>query len=124
MHKANTFPTLQGELEHRSPKARYRRTDRKKFIKQLTQIERRQARIRRIKQQNSVNEANTKPSPPPEIALHPEQHHHIGKNENTYEEFGAFIRKHCDDPAVIVRFLMCYTSVLSHSHNYNLEFSS
>jgi hypothetical protein len=37
---------LKGELEHRSPKARYTRTSRKGFIKQMTQIERRQARIR------------------------------------------------------------------------------
>lgn len=115
---------MQGELEHRSPKARYRRTDRKHFIKQLTQIERRQARIRRIKQQNSVNEAHTKLSPPPEIATRPEQHHHIGQSEDTYEEFGAFIRKYRDDPAVIVRFLMCYISVLLHSHNFNLGLSS
>jgi hypothetical protein len=39
----------QGELEHRRPKAWHLRTDRKAFVKQMTQIERRQARIRRIK---------------------------------------------------------------------------
>ncbi len=40
----------QMELEHRSPKSRYRRTSHKQFEKQLGHIERRQARIRRIRQ--------------------------------------------------------------------------
>ena len=38
------------ELEHRSPKSRYLRTSRKNFEKQLGNIERCQARIRRIRQ--------------------------------------------------------------------------
>lgn len=95
---------MQGELEHRSPKARYRRTDRKAFIKQLTQIERRQTRIRRIKQR--VSEVNHKHSSemnqPREAAVNPEQHHHIGRNENTYHEIGAFLHAHTDDPAIKV----------------------
>lgn len=93
---------FQGELEHRSPKARYKRTDRKEFIRQLTQIERRQARIRRIKQQTSMTKPKADLYQQRETAITPEQHHHIGQNENTYEELGAFLRKHHDDPAVVV----------------------
>jgi hypothetical protein len=44
-----TRTRVQGELEHRTPKARYKRTSRKAAIKQLTQIEQRQERIRRIR---------------------------------------------------------------------------
>lgn len=57
-------------------------------------------------------EVPAKPLWPEETAMGPEQHHRIGKNENTYEDFGAFIRKHRDDPAVVV----CpqYTCVLGH----------
>lgn len=94
---------LQGELEHRSPKARYRRTDRKDFIRQLTQIERRQACLCQIKQQTSKIKLPTNPHQPREMAASPEQHHHIGKNENMYEELGGFLRKHQNDPAVTVR---------------------
>jgi hypothetical protein len=43
------YTFVQGELEHRTRKARYRRTDRKNFQKQLAQIERRTARLRRIR---------------------------------------------------------------------------
>ncbi len=41
------------ELEHRSPKSRYLRTSRKGFETQLGSIERRLARIRRIRQKLS-----------------------------------------------------------------------
>ena len=53
MRNISLFLT-QGELEHRSPKSRYACTDRKSFIKQLTVIERRQARIRRIRVMNKL----------------------------------------------------------------------
>lgn len=53
MRNISLFLT-QGELEHRSPKSRYTCTDRKGFIKQLTVIERRQARIRRIRVMNKL----------------------------------------------------------------------
>ncbi len=46
---------LQIELEHRSSKSRYLRTNRKNFEKQLGDIERRQARNRRIRQKLNKN---------------------------------------------------------------------
>lgn len=111
----------QGELEHRKPKARYRRTDRKAYIKQLTQIERRHARLQRIKQKEKTLRP---PSEPPssrtlstsevhEAAITPEQHHHIGKSENIYEDIGAFLRNNADDPAIKVG----YPSVINQYSN-------
>lgn len=88
----------QGELEHRTPKARYSRTNRKEFVKQMAQLERRQARIRRIRAKNfaTVNiDAEALPSTP-------DVHHHIGKSQNNSEHIGLFVQKHLGDPAVKV----------------------
>jgi hypothetical protein len=89
---------LQGELEHRTPKARYTRTSRKNFIKQITQIERRQTRIRRIRDRlrQTKNVGNE------EVASSPDAHHHIGKSENNPEHIGRFLQEHADDPATKV----------------------
>lgn len=89
----------QGELEHRNSKARYRRTDRKTVVKQLTQIERRQARIRRIRQKHQAATKITNEN----VANTPEEHHHIGKSEKCFEEVGDFLRLHSGDPAVKVQ---------------------
>ena len=43
----------QGELEHRTSKARFRRTDKKQFVKQMAGIERCEARIRYIRNLNN-----------------------------------------------------------------------
>lgn len=37
-----------------------------------------------------------------EAAISPEQHHHISKNENTYEDIGTFLRNNADDPEIKV----------------------
>lgn len=39
----------QGELEHRTPKTRYKRTDKRLFVHQLTHIERREVHLQRLK---------------------------------------------------------------------------
>jgi hypothetical protein len=90
---------FQGELEHRSPKARYTRTSRKHFIKQLTQIERRQARLRRIRARHHeagkpANEA---------VATAPEAHHIIGKSQNYPQNIPLFLQKYAGDPAIKVK---------------------
>jgi hypothetical protein len=87
-----------GELEHRTSKSRYKRTSRKFFVKQLAEIERRQARIRRIRQTHeNVGLLQDK-----DIAQTPEAHHHIGKSENFPEHVGTFLQKNSGDPAVKV----------------------
>jgi hypothetical protein len=93
---------LQGELEHRHPKARYKRTSKKGFKQQLAQIERRQARIRRIKQR-STSGSNASPELRGPQDADPAIHHHIGASENDRLHIGKFCREHADDPAVMVR---------------------
>ena len=88
----------QCELEHRTPKARYKRTDRKAFVKQLVQIERRQTRIRRIRSKlHSGRQAQREV-----VANTPHEHHHIGLSQNQYEHIGTFLQKNANDPAVKV----------------------
>lgn len=91
---------LQGELEHRTAKARYHRTDKRDFIKQMAQLERRQERIRRIQAQ-SLGEGNGN-SPCERVATNPDAHYCIGKSEDYPEHIGLFVNKNHGDPAVQV----------------------
>lgn len=65
----------------------------------MTKIERRQTRIRRIKQKLS-NEIHTE-----DVATTPDAHHHIGLSENRYEHIGSFLNAHSGDPAIEVLLL-------------------
>jgi hypothetical protein len=90
-------------LEHRTPKARYRRTDRKAFVRQLTQIERRQTHLRRIKQRQQQQQQQQAPREElNETATDPQLHHYIGQSEKIYDEFGYYLRSHAKDPAMKV----------------------
>ena len=98
------FSTLtdcyQTELEHRSPKSRYLRTSRKDFEKQLGSIERRQARIRRIRQKLSSRTQSTfvREKGPESSA----SAYHIGKTQNHPVDLGVLSREYCRDPAIKV----------------------
>lgn len=88
------------ELEHRSPKSRYLRTSRKDFEKQLGNIERRQARIRRIRQKlSSKTESTFVREKGPESSA---SAYHIGKTQNHPLDLGVLSRDNCHDPAVKV----------------------
>ncbi|KJA13829.1 hypothetical protein HYPSUDRAFT_99722, partial [Hypholoma sublateritium FD-334 SS-4] len=81
------------ELEHRSPKSRYLRTSRKHFEKQLGHIERRQARIRRIRQRLNGNGKIRsvlihEKAPDPSASTY-----HIGKTQNHPIDLGAIARR-------------------------------
>lgn len=90
---------LQGELEHRTPKSRYKRTDKRAYVKQLTRIERRQTRIRRIKEKlYGVAQVE-------DVARSFDVHHHIGKSENLFRHIGTFLEENSNDPAVKVKLL-------------------
>jgi hypothetical protein len=67
-------------------------------VRQLAHIERRQARIRRIRQTSAK-------SPPTEQtdAEGPGDKYCIGKDEKTPYDIGSFLRLHSGDPAVKVR---------------------
>ncbi|KAG1857827.1 hypothetical protein F4604DRAFT_1931350 [Suillus subluteus] len=90
------YSTEPGELEHRTPKSRYRRTDRRDFIHQLAEIERRQTRLRHIKERQQKWAPDVKSD---ETASDPQLHHQIGKSEKVFEEFGHYLHSHARDPA-------------------------
>ena len=88
------------ELEHRSSKSRYRRTSRKEFERQLSQVERRQARIRRIRQRLNERiraEESFIREKRPELAA--EGAYHIGKTQNHPVDLRVLGKESCYDPA-------------------------
>jgi hypothetical protein len=87
-------------LEHRTPKARYKRTSRKKYVDQIARIERRQARIKRIRDKLEVKLDGTTIE---DVSRDPAAHHHIGKSQDNYVQLEPFFQKHVDDPAIKVR---------------------
>lgn len=89
---------MQGELEHRTAKARYKRTDKKQFVKQLTRIERRETRLRRIRTRLSKEQRDHREV----VSDTPQEHHHIGVSHNFYEHMGTFLQKYSGDPAIKV----------------------
>jgi hypothetical protein len=91
---------LKGELEHRTPKARYKRTSRKFFNAQMAKIERREARIRRIRERLSPGRA--KKIQVNGAASTPHLSYHIGKNQNNPEHIQNFLQHNSGDPAVKV----------------------
>jgi hypothetical protein len=63
----------------------------------MTQIERRQARIRRIKQKMISKTAQAE-----DIAAVPDVQYHIGKSQNHHEHIPSFLQAHEGDPAIRV----------------------
>jgi hypothetical protein len=88
----------QTELEHRTPKSRYMRTSRKSFVKQLADIERRQTRIRRAREQF----IRSSKSPPEVVVSNLEAPYNMGKSQNQPVNIEQFQQMHEGDPAVKV----------------------
>ena len=65
----------------------------------MAQIERREARIHRIRERHS-KEGRFQGEM---VASTPEEHHHIGLSQNKFEHIGTFLRKQSGDPAIRVR---------------------
>jgi hypothetical protein len=101
---------MQGELEHRLSKARYKRTDKKQFVRQLTQIERREHRLRRIRVKLSA--AGLFLDEP--VVKRPQEHHHIGISQDHYEHVGSFLQRNSGDPAIKVGAVMEMTQKATH----------
>ena len=104
----------QGELEHRTSKARFRRTDKKQFVKQMAGIERCEAQIRYIRNLNNPSPLGT--SVDERVATTPDAHFHIGKSQNSPENVMIFLHKHSEDPAIKVSL----SHLLSHPAVYPL----
>ncbi|KAG6906052.1 hypothetical protein DXG01_016127 [Tephrocybe rancida] len=96
----DSYSTEIGELEHRTVKARYRRTDRKEYSKQIARIERREARLRHIQAQSTMMERADDDS---SSQADPSVHHVMGKTENLPIYIGIFAEENDGDPAVKVR---------------------
>ncbi|KIJ58567.1 hypothetical protein HYDPIDRAFT_34041 [Hydnomerulius pinastri MD-312] len=92
----DSYSTQPGELEHRTSKGRFTRMSRKAYIAQLAAIERRQARIRRIRVR-SQREALMGDDPVPNA---PDLHYVIGKSQNHPKDITNFVQSNTDDPAV------------------------
>jgi hypothetical protein len=86
----------QGELEHRASKARFARTNRRQFAKQMARIERREARIRRIRQRNFTTQDSEKEK----VASCPEAHYVIGKSQKLPWDVSQFVQRNLGDPAI------------------------
>ena len=93
---------MQGELEHRNAKARYKRTNKFFFTKQMAQIERRQKRIRRIRQKISKEGGDLSGIGDEVKTNNLDAQHHIGISENLHQDIGLFLREREGDPAVKV----------------------
>jgi hypothetical protein len=72
------------------------RTDRKLFVKQLARIERREVRLRRIR--NKLPQVRKVEI----VAKTLQEHHHIGLSQDSYEHIGTFLRRNTGDLAVKV----------------------
>lgn len=80
----------------------------------MTQIERRQAHIRRIRAKSFPRTKEVREN----VATDPEVHHNIGKSENYPEHVGTFVQRNTGDPAVKV-FQDVYSRTVSHKSNQN-----
>jgi hypothetical protein len=67
-------------------------------VQQLAQIERREARLRRIKAKLVSPGQGWGET----VARTPQQHHHIGISQNQYQHIGTFLQRNSGDPAVKV----------------------
>jgi hypothetical protein len=67
-------------------------------VKQLTQIERRQTRIRRIREEHMKANRTQQEIP----ASNPEAPYNIGKSQNNPVDLAQFLQTHADDPATQV----------------------
>ena len=86
------FSIVQGELEHRISKVWFTRTSHKGYVSQLASIERRQARIHRIRMRcNALNLADPVPN-------RAEEHHVIGLSQNFLEDLTRFMQTNMGIP--------------------------
>jgi hypothetical protein len=74
---------------------------------QLTRIERREARLRRIRAKFVKSQSEP-------IEKTPQEHHHIGVSQKYYEHIGTFLTKNAGDPAIRVHTI---TEMISGSAN-------
>ncbi|TEB31764.1 hypothetical protein FA13DRAFT_1791092 [Coprinellus micaceus] len=97
----DSYSTQLSERYHRFPKSRYRRTNKKDVTTQLSRIQTRQARIKRLRNQlypapremNFVIPSAAKSSPT-------SRNYFIGKSQNQPVNLSNFLSRNANDPAV------------------------
>ncbi|KAG2353655.1 hypothetical protein BDR07DRAFT_1382959 [Suillus spraguei] len=92
----DSYSTEPGELEHHTSKARYHRTDKKGFVKQITSIKRREAHIHRICDKQLPHDMMMDE----EVATSPEARFDISKSQNYPKNIPPFLQRHMGDPAI------------------------
>ena len=96
-YEGKTNPILQSKQFHRFPKARYQSTNKKQTPYQLSRIQMRQARIKRLRRQLS---------PAPEEGVSETEQdtaaYSIGKSQNNPVSMSYFLRVNANDPALTV----------------------
>ncbi|KAH7909551.1 hypothetical protein BJ138DRAFT_1197527 [Hygrophoropsis aurantiaca] len=99
----DSYSTEPGELEHRTPKRWYTRTSRKQYVGQITRIERRQTRIRRIRERlgnRTGGSSETHADEDSAMACPSGVHHVIGSSQNIPCDIPSFVQKYTGDPAI------------------------
>jgi|ERR1700722_4323587 len=95
-----------GELEHRTSKARFTRTNARSVPAQLSRIEQRERRIHTIR--NNMRRSHPRPrSDTEDVASNPHVQYNIGQTQNSPIHVPTFLQKNEGDPAVkvCVRFI-------------------
>ncbi|KAI0357196.1 hypothetical protein OH77DRAFT_141434 [Trametes cingulata] len=115
----DSHTTQIGELAHRIAKRRFARTSKKDFTKQMTDIERREARLlhmsHELSAQGDSSDSSPFPAPGPASAFQKADaaqeeliegenaplsvHHYIARSQKVYEYLPHFVRSHLQDPA-------------------------
>lgn len=75
----------------------------------MTRIERREARIRRIRAKLYNGKKHASEAPVPQG---PAAHHHIGTSQNSYQHIGTLLRQYSGDPAIKV----CPNTLRKYNH--------
>lgn len=75
-------------------------------MRQITQIERRQARIRKIKRGRSIAHQENVPTAA-------DIHHQIGRSQREFHDIGVFLRDRTGDPALSVSIRISLSSILA-----------
>ncbi|KAI8973085.1 hypothetical protein BD414DRAFT_425210 [Trametes punicea] len=113
----DSYTSQIGEIAHRIAKTRFSRTSKKNFTQQLTNIERREARLEHISHQLRTDDSQPPPgsdgpkvsTAPGDSALREEltegeyvmltERYFIGRSQKVYEHIPSFVRAHLADPA-------------------------
>ncbi|KAJ6559288.1 hypothetical protein B0H10DRAFT_2240500 [Mycena sp. CBHHK59/15] len=120
---SDSYSTQPGELEHRRVKRFYARTNKNRAVRQMTQLERRESSLLRIRARAAFNARRFgKTTPTPDAQGHkrklrkqklyvpfaesealpytaPEEHHHISTSRNFSHHVASWLNEQGDDPA-------------------------